>query len=190
MILPILIYGDPILRKKCISIFKNYPGLDKLIKNMFETMYKSKGIGLSAPQIGKNINLFIIDTSFLKENKKFQIKKFKKVFINPKILESSDKNYFDYEGCLSIPTIIEYLKRKPSILIEYFDENWKKHVKIFKGIIGRIFQHEYDHLQGRLFIDFFSSIKKKLIKNKLKKIYKGKIKVYYKIKIYSQSNNY
>lgn len=162
MILPILIYGNPLLRKKCIEIDQSYKNLNLLIKNMYDTMYKAKGIGLSAPQIGLSIRLFII------EYNNFYKKKFKKVFINPKIIKNYGYDLISKEGCLSIPNIIENIKRKNNLIIEYYDENWKKYRQHFNGLLSIIIQHEYDHIDGKLFIDKIYDLKKILIKNKLK----------------------
>lgn len=178
MILPILIYNHPILRKKCIEITSSYPKLDKLISDMFETMHNAKGIGLAAPQIGINIRLFII------QNNKINNFFFKKVFINPKIIKNYGKILPFKEGCLSIPDILEYVKRKSHILIEYYNENWKKNIEILDNFESRIIQHEYDHIEGKLFIDHLSFIKRELIIKKLKYISKGNFKINYPYKIF------
>ncbi|WP_113738402.1 peptide deformylase [Blattabacterium clevelandi] len=168
MILPIILYGNPILRKKCIDIDINIyykdNRINQLIKDMFETLHKVNGIGLAAPQIGKNIRLFIVKTPYLskKVNDNYQ-----EVFINAKILKIYGEECEFNEGCLSFPGIMEYVKRKSHILIEYYDNNWNKKQKTLKGICSRVIQHEYDHIEGKLFIDYFSSMKKKLIKKKL-----------------------
>ncbi|AWU44962.1 peptide deformylase [Blattabacterium punctulatus] len=168
MILPIILYGNPILRKKCIDIDINIyyqdSRINQLIKNMFETLHKVKGIGLAAPQIGKNIRLFIVKTPYLSKKGK---NNYKEVFINARILKIYGEEYEFNEGCLSFPGIMEYVKRKSHILIEYYDNNWNKKKKTLKGICARVIQHEYDHIEGKLFIDYFSSIKRKLIKKKL-----------------------
>ncbi|WP_185870650.1 peptide deformylase [Blattabacterium cuenoti] len=179
MVLPIVIYGNPILRKKCIDIdifsFCNRnrrikkKEINQLIKDMFETMHTVKGIGLAAPQVGRNIRLFIIEvetTTYLEYGKKID-NNYKEVFINARILKSYGEECQFYEGCLSIPGIMGFVKRKSHVLIEYYDHNWKKKKKIFKGICARVIQHEYDHLNGKLFIDYFSYMKKKLAKRKL-----------------------
>lgn len=174
MILPILIYNHPILRKKSIEITSSYPKLDKLISNMFETMYHAKGIGLAAPQIGINIRLFIID-SYIQKNKFF----LKKVFINPKLINNYGEIISFKEGCLSIPDILEYVKRKSHILIEYYNENWQKHIETLDSFESRVIQHEYDHIEGKLFIDRLSFIKRELIMKKLQYISKGKFTTHY-----------
>ncbi|ADE35386.1 peptide deformylase [Candidatus Karelsulcia muelleri DMIN] len=158
MILPIIIYGNSFLRKKCIEIDKSYKDINFLINNMYDTMYQAKGIGLSAPQIGLSIRLFIIEyNNFLKQ-------KFKKVFINPIIIKKYGYNLISKEGCLSIPNIIENIKRKNNIIIEYYDENWKKYKQHFNGFLSIIIQHEYDHIEGKLFIDNIFILKNILIK--------------------------
>ncbi|WGH26340.1 MAG: peptide deformylase [Candidatus Bostrichicola ureolyticus] len=164
MILPIIIYGNSILRKKCVNISDSFPKLNLLISNMFETMSNVEGIGLAAPQIGQNIKLFIIDYS--SNNSKY-----KKVFINAKIIKSYGTKSIFKEGCLSIPNIIELVKRESHILIRYYDEYWNRHTEILNGLQARIVQHEYDHLYGKLFIDRLSTGKKKNIYNKLNKLY-------------------
>ncbi|WP_185869191.1 peptide deformylase [Blattabacterium cuenoti] len=166
MILPIVLYGDPILRKKCsnINLSSCKEKINLLIKDMFETIHKEKGIGLAAPQIGKNIRLFIVETPYLDGK---NISNYKEVFINAKILKIHGKEYKFNEGCLSIPGIMGYIKRKSNVLIEYYDHNWKKQKKTITGICARVILHEYDHLDGKLFIDYFSYKRKKLIKNKL-----------------------
>ncbi|PQL93683.1 peptide deformylase [Apibacter adventoris] len=192
MILPIYAYGEPVLRKKTVDIDKNYPELDQLIKNMFDTLYASHGIGLAAPQIGLNIRLFIIDATPLAEDEDYQdIKKDlenngQKIFINPKIIKREGELWKFNEGCLSIPDIREDIKRPEIITIEYYDENWVKKTETFKDIRARIIQHEYDHIEGILFTDLLSPLKKKLIKRKLEDISKGKIQVDYKIKFHSR----
>lgn len=168
MILPIVLYGNPILRKKCLDIdFSSYEKkkkINQLIKDMFETVHKAKGIGLAAPQIGKNIRLFIVKTAYLNgEN----IINYKEVFINAKILKIHGKEYQFNEGCLSIPGIMGYIKRKSNVRIEYYDQNWKKQNKTLTGICARVILHEYDHIEGKLFIDYFSYKKKKIVEKKL-----------------------
>lgn len=178
MILPILIYNNPKLRKKCIEVTSNYPNLDRLISDMFDTMYNAKGIGLAAPQIGINIKVFIIDIVSCIKNKFF----LKKVFINPKITRIYGEILNHKEGCLSIPDILEYVKRKSNIIIEYYNEDWKKNIEILNGFESRVIQHEYDHIKGKLFIDHLSFIKKELIIKKLQYISKGKYKIDYPCK--------
>jgi len=187
MILPIHAYGDPVLRKKTVEIDKNYPDLSQLIKNMFETMYQAKGIGLAAPQVGLSISLFIVDASPFAEYEEYQEIKdrfvnFKRVFINSKILKREGELIKFNEGCLSIPDIHEDVKRPESITIEYYDEKWNKHTDTFDDVRARVIQHEYDHIKGILFTDMLSPLKKKLIQRKLTDISKGNIEVGYKMK--------
>src|SRR5690606_11475599 len=188
MILPIVAYGDPILRKESEEITKEYPKLDELIENMFETMYEARGIGLAAPQIGVTIRLCIVDATpfeddedLSEEEQKF-VSTFKKVFINAKILEESGDEWAFNEGCLSIPNVREDVFRKPNIVIEYQDDNFKKHKESFNGIVARIIQHEYDHIEGILFTDKLSPLKKRLIKGRLENISKGKVSIDYRMK--------
>ena len=188
MILPIIAYGDKVLRKKCIDIDKDYPDLDKLIANMRETMNNASGVGLAAPQINKAIRLFLIDTSPFAEDDELSVeeqaflKTFNKVFINAKITKEIGDEWAFNEGCLSIPNIREDVFRKDTITIEYVDENFEKHKETLDGLAARVVQHEYDHIEGILFTDLLSSLKKKLIKKKLEKISKGKINVDYRMK--------
>lgn len=193
MILPIVAYGTPVLKKKGIEIDENYPNLGQLINNMWETMYEACGVGLAAPQIGLGIRLFIIDATPFSEDKKLsleeqeQLKNFKKVFINPTLDEFGEYWAFN-EGCLSIPNVREDVYRQEEIKICYFDENFNKHKEIYTGIIARIIQHEFDHIEGVLFTDKLSSLKKKLIKGKLTSISKGNIDVDYKMHFPLASN--
>lgn len=187
MILPIRAYGDSVLRKKCQNISSDYPQLKTLIENMFETMYHANGIGLAAPQIGLDIRLFVVDITPLAEDEDYvniseELKTFKKVFINAKILEESGEEWKFNEGCLSIPDVREDVKRKETILIEYFDENFEKHTEYFSDIRARVIQHEYDHIEGILFTDKISPLKKKIVKGKLGKISQGEINVNYKMR--------
>ena len=181
MILPIRAYGDPVLRKKCREISPDFPDLKELIGNMFETMYASNGVGLAAPQVGKEIRLFIIDTGAFDERKG---KGIKRTFINAKKLEENGDAWDFEEGCLSIPKIRENVKRQPDIKLSYFDEDFQPHTEVFSGLEARVIQHEYDHTEGILFIDYLSSLKKQLIKGKLIHISKGKIEVDYKMKFF------
>ena len=191
MILPIVGFGDPILKKKAQIIEKNYPDLKGLISDMFETMYNASGVGLAAPQIGKSIRLFIIDTSAFdnkdfEETSGFKTATLKKVFINPEIInESGEAKPFE-EGCLSIPNVREIINRKSKIKLSYFDENFVNHQESFNGIIARVIQHEYDHIEGVLFIDKVSPFKKKLIKGKLNNILTGKVSVDYSMNFYKK----
>ncbi|MDD2563513.1 MAG: peptide deformylase [Salinivirgaceae bacterium] len=183
MIYAITVAGHPVLRKKAEPIEKSYPQLDVLIKDMFETMEYSDGVGLAAPQIGKAIKLFVIDASPIADEETPELVDFQKVFINAKILEESGEEWLFNEGCLSVPGIREDVSRKSIIKIEYYDENWVKHTDTFDGIRARIIQHEYDHLQGILFTDKLSFLKKKMLKGKITDISKGKVDVSYKIRL-------
>ena len=189
MILPIVAYGDPILKKECEEIDENYPNLKQLISDMFETMYKAKGVGLAAPQIGENIRLFIVDGSPFAEDEEEEdnplaegIDNFKKVFINPIIEEEVGKEWPFQEGCLSIPKIRENVSRKPDITVSYYDENWELKEESYSGYAARIFQHEYDHIEGVLFTDYLSPLKRKLIQKKLNNITNGEIETDYKMR--------
>lgn len=188
MILPIVAYGDPVLRKKGKEISKEHPNLAQLLESMYETMYGAFGVGLAAPQIGLPIRLFILDASPFAEDEELDqeerdfLANFKQTFINPKILDEKGDEWAFNEGCLSIPDVREDVFRQPDITIEYYDETFKKHKKEFSGIVARVIQHEYDHIEGILFTDKISSLKKRLIKGKLANISKGKIKVDYRMR--------
>lgn len=188
MILPIVAYGDPVLRKETEEITKNYPNLEAVIENMFETMYEARGIGLAAPQVNIPIRLFIVDaTPFeddedLTEDEQKYVSTFKKVFINARIVDESGDEWAFNEGCLSIPDVREDVFRQPEIVMEYQDENFKKHKETFNGMVARIIQHEYDHIEGILFTDKLSPLKKRLIKSKLTNISKGKVSIDYRMK--------
>lgn len=180
MILPVTAYGHPVLRRTAKEIEKDYPGLQELIDNMFETMYVTNGVGLAAPQVNLSIRLFIVDTTpYAKEVP--EAKGFKKVFINPEIIEESGKETMFNEGCLSIPDIREDVSRKPNIYIRYYNENFMPHEEKYDGVKARVILHEYDHLQGILFVDHVSNIRKILLKRKLQDISKGNINVDYKM---------
>lgn len=178
MIYPIFLYGSSILKTKSSLVNKNDIDIRKFAKDMFETMKSSDGIGLAAPQIGKSIRIFVVDGSSLNDP---EMSNFKKVFVNPKIIREDGNEWEFEEGCLSIPLIKEKINRKSIVEIEYYDENWNFYKEIFDGMKARIIQHEYDHLEGILFTDYLSSLKKKLIKNKLLQISKGRVDVDYKI---------
>ncbi|SRX55296.1 peptide deformylase [Aequorivita sp. CIP111184] len=188
MILPIVAYGDPVLRKETEEISKDYPKFDAVLENMFETMYEARGIGLAAPQVNLPIRLFIVDATpfaddedLSEEEQKF-VSTFKKVFINPRILEESGDEWAFNEGCLSIPDVREDVFRQPNIVIEYEDENFEKQKETFSGMVARIIQHEYDHIEGILFTDKLSPLKKRLIKGKLTNISKGNVSIEYRMK--------
>ena len=179
MILPIYAYGDPVLKKRATEIDSKYPGLQQLIADMFETMYKSNGVGLAAPQIGLSIRLFIVDGNLFDED---EVREFKQVFINPLIIDEKGDPWKFNEGCLSIPGIREDVERKKEILIQFYGEDWKLHKKKFHGLAARIVQHEYDHIEGILFTDRISPLRKRLLKNKLTEINRGEVDVEYKMK--------
>lgn len=172
MTLPILAYGQPLLRKKSLPIDKDYPDLKQLIEDMYETMYSSNGVGLAAPQVGRSIRLIVIDTQPFSDDYP-DGKNFKQVLINPVITEFSGNDWVFNEGCLSVPDLREDVIRKEKIMVEFYDENFIFHSKEYDGIISRVIQHEYDHLEGILFVDKVSSLKKMLIKRKLNDITKG-----------------
>lgn len=188
MILPILAYGDPILKKEAEELDNEFPNLVQLIDDMWETMYDAHGVGLAAPQIGKSIRLFVVDASPFAEGdeepdpKAKGLENFKKVFINPIIEEESGNEWAFQEGCLSIPKIREEIFRKENIFVSYYDENFNYHEEHFNGYAARVIQHEYDHLEGILFTDHLSSLKKKLLSKKLTNISKGAVEVNYKMK--------
>lgn len=181
MIYPIVVYGDPVLNQEAEEISKDYPGLPKLIDDMFETMYAAHGVGLAAPQIGKSIRLFVVDGSPMDED---ELADFKKVFINPEILEESDEEWKFEEGCLSIPGLREKVERPEEITMRYMDENFQEHTETFNGLKARIIQHEYDHIEGILFTEHLSAFKKSLIRGKLNSISKGEFEKNYPVKIY------
>lgn len=188
MILPIVAYGDPVLRKVGTDIDKDYPNLSSLIDNMWETMYHAHGVGLAAPQIGLPIRMFMVDvTPFaddedLTEEEQNKLKNFKRVFINAKILEETGKEWAFNEGCLSIPEVREDVVRKDTLTISYMDENFESHEETYDGMLARVIQHEYDHIEGILFTDKLSSLKKRLLKGRLSNISKGKINVDYRMR--------
>ncbi len=179
MKLPIYAYGCPVLRKKGEIVSPDYPNLKELIDNMYETMYNSSGIGLAAPQIGSSLRLFIVDGSPIEG---IEPKNFKQTFINPLIIEEWGDEWKYEEGCLSIPHIRENVSRKPELKIRYFDENFKEHVQTFNGMAARIIQHEYDHIEGRLFVDLISPLRRNLIKGKLLAINQGRVNTDYKMR--------
>ncbi len=185
MILPIVAYGDSVLRKRGEDIDKDYPGLQELIDSMFETMYKASGVGLAAPQIGKPIRLFIVDTTgFVEEDEEDDegLREFKKVFINPEIMDEKGEEWAFNEGCLSIPDVREDVDRPEKIAIRYFDRNFAEQQEEYEGLKARVIQHEYDHIEGILFTDYLSPLRKRVLKTKLNNIAKGKVSVSYKMK--------
>ncbi|HPD96434.1 MAG: peptide deformylase [Bacteroidales bacterium] len=180
--LPVYIYGSPVLRKVAQDITPDFPNLHELIEEMYETMHQSDGIGLAAPQIGKSIRVFVVDGTPLEEDDP-TLKNFKKAFINAQIVERFDEMVIYSEGCLSIPNIHEEVERESKVRIKYVDEDFKPHEEVYEGFAARIIQHEYDHLDGILFTDRLSAIRKQLIKGKLNAISKGRFSVDYKYKL-------
>ena len=181
MVLPIVAYGDPVLRKMGLDITKDYPGLEKLIDDMFETMEKAKGVGLAAPQIGKAIRLFVIDSNKMYDEDE-KPEGIREVFINARIIEEDGDEWAFEEGCLSIPGIREDVYRQEDIVVQYYDRNFNFHEKTFTGLTARVIQHEYDHIDGKLFIDHLKPLKKSLLKGRLDKISKGIVDANYKMK--------
>ena len=188
MILPIVAYGAPMLRKVCKEIPPDHPGLTNLIKDMWETMYASNGVGLAAPQVNRDIRLFVMDSEQIfnnldeeDEGKYSDAPGIKRVFINAHIKDTDGHDWSYNEGCLSIPKIREDVVRPEMVVLEYQDENFEKHIETFHGITARIIQHEYDHINGKLFIDYLKPLRRKMLQGKLNDITKGKVKVDYKM---------
>lgn len=188
MVLPIVAYGNPVLRKMGKDITPDYPELNKLITDMWETLYNSRGVGLAAPQVNRDIRLFLIDSIQIIENLEEDEKEdfpgdagYKGVFINARINELAGDEWPYNEGCLSIPKIREDILRKESVTLTFLDENFKEHTQTFTGVTARVILHEYDHIDGKLFIDYLKPLKKSLLKRKLDDISKGKISVDYKM---------
>lgn len=182
MILPIYTYGQPVLRKETEKITPEYPGLKELIADMFETMYRSDGVGLAAPQIGKAIRLAVITLDPLKDEYP-EYAGFNKAYINPEIIEKDETETASMEeGCLSLPGIHESVRRPTRIRVKYMDENFHEHDEWVDGYLARVMQHEFDHLDGHLFIDHLSSLRKQMIRNKLTSLVKGKVRCSYKTK--------
>lgn len=188
MIYPIVGYGDPVLRKVGENISPDYPNLKEVIANMYESMYNASGVGLAAPQVGLPIRLFIVDTQPFSDSddvskeESIQLKNFKKTFINAKIVKEEGEEWAFNEGCLSIPDVREDVYRKEQITIEYLDENFDKKTEVYNGLIARVIQHEYDHIEGVLFTDKISTLKKTLIKKKLQNIMDGKARPDYRMR--------
>ena len=190
MILPIVAYGSPVLRKISIDIDAQYAGLDKLIADMWETMYESNGVGIAAPQVNKNIRLFVIDSEQIFKNMEEDDEDsekypddpgFKGVFINARVSELGGEEWSYNEGCLSIPKIREDVFRKETVTLEYEDENFAPQTKTFNGITARVILHEFDHIEGKLFIDYIKPLKRTLLKRKLDDISRGRVKVDYRM---------
>ena len=181
MILPIYLYGQPVLRKVAEDITPDYPQLKELIENMFETMYNAEGIGLAAPQIGLAIRLVVIDLDVLSDDYP-EYKDFRRVYINAEVLETSDETDTMDEGCLSLPGIHEKVTRPTRIHVKYLDENFVEHDEWVEGFLARAMQHEFDHLEGKMFIDHLSPLRKQMIKGKLNAMLQGKARCSYKVK--------
>jgi peptide deformylase len=178
MIYPIVMYGDPVLRQKAKDISVG-TDLHPLVADMFETMHAANGVGLAAPQIGKSIRLFVVDGNVIEDEP--GMADFKKVFVNPVMIEELGIPWEYEEGCLSIPNIREKVSRKERLTIRYMDENWNAHEETFDGLKARIIQHEYDHIEGKMFVDYLTPLKKRLLKGKLSDISKGKVDTEYRI---------
>jgi peptide deformylase len=178
MIYPIVMYGDPVLRQKAKDIEPNIDIL-ALVEDKFETMNAANGVGLAAPQIGKSIRLFVVDGRVIEDEPGMD--DFKKVFVNPIMIEELGTPWEYEEGCLSIPNIREKISRKERLTIKYMDENWNPHEETFDGLKARIIQHEYDHIEGKMFVDYLTPLKKRLLKGKLSDISKGKVDTEYRI---------
>lgn len=180
MIYPIVLYGEAVLKKRAENIEFNDPGVKETARDMYETMYQANGVGLAAPQIGKSVRLFIIDSTPMEDNPENAVRQ---VFINAEMLEESGKEWAFEEGCLSIPGIREDVMRREKIKIRYYDQDWQLQEKEYEGVVARIIQHEYDHIEGILFTDHLTSFKKRLLKNKLTNVSKGKVNTDYRVKV-------
>lgn len=180
MIFPIVLYGDPVLKKQAKEIEHGDTSVHEFVESMFETMYAANGVGLAAPQVGQSLRLFVLDTTPMEEDEKDGLKK---AFINPIMLDELGTEWAFEEGCLSIPGIRADVNRKPEIRIKYFDENWEEHEDCYDGMKARVIQHEYDHIEGKLFTDYLTPFKKRLLKGKLANISKGKTDAEYRVKV-------
>ncbi len=180
MIYPVSVFGDPVLRKTAEPITKDFPDLNVFIQNMFDTMYNSDGVGLAAPQVGQAIRVFVIDTLSTEED---ELEGVKKAFINPVIIEKTGDEWVMNEGCLSLPEIREDVIRPESVRIKYLDEDLIEHEEIYNGFTSRVIQHEYDHLEGVMFVDYLNPLKKRILKGKLTAISKGKVIPKYRIRV-------
>ena len=180
MIYPVTVFGDPILRKKAEPITSDFQDLKGFIQNMFDTMYNSDGVGLAAPQVGQAIRIFVIDSEIDDED---ELPGIKKAFINPEILEKSGDEWVMNEGCLSLPEIREDVLRPETVKIKYIDEEFNEHIETYSGFTSRVIQHEYDHLEGVMFVDYLNPLRKRILKSKLSAISKGKVIPKYRIKV-------
>ncbi|MDR0657855.1 MAG: peptide deformylase [Mediterranea sp.] len=181
MILPVYVYGQPVLRKVAEDITPDYPGLEELIRNMFDTMHHADGVGLAAPQVGLPIRVVVIDLSVYADEKP-EFKDFRKVYVNPHIIEADGEEISMEEGCLSLPGIHEAVKRKNRIHVKYMDENFVAYDEVVEGYLARVMQHEFDHLEGKMFIDHISALRKQMIKGKLNVMLKGNARCHYKVR--------
>jgi peptide deformylase len=182
MILPVTVYGDPVLRKVAEPIGPDYPDLPALLENLWETMYFADGVGLAAPQVGLSIRIFVIDASAGADEDP-SLEGLKKTFINPEMVSLDGDDWSMEEGCLSLPDIHENVTRPETVRIRYVDENFTEHEEEYSGFMARVIQHEYDHLEGKLFVDYLAPLKRKLLRGRLNDITKGKVKTHYKIRI-------
>ncbi len=180
MIFPIVLYGDPVLKKKASEVEENDASVKEFVEHMYETMYAAQGVGLAAPQVGQSLRVFVIDTNPMEDEEEGGLKQ---AFINPVMIEELGEEWAFEEGCLSIPGVRADVNRKPTIKIEYFDENWELHEETFDGMKARVIQHEYDHIEGKLFTDYLTPFKKRLLKGKLANISKGKTDAEYRVKL-------
>lgn len=180
MIYPVTVFGDPVLRKKALPITKDFEDLKGFIQNMFDTMYNSDGVGLAAPQVGQPIRIFVLDTTTDEEDEPAGIKK---AFINPEILEKTGEEWVMNEGCLSLPEIREDVLRPETVRIKYLDEEFNQYEETYSGFTSRVIQHEYDHLEGVMFVDYLNPLRKRILKGKLTAISKGKVLPKYRIKV-------
>lgn len=180
MIYPVTVFGDPVLRKLAEPINSDFPDLKEFIQNMFDTMYNSDGVGLAAPQVGQAIRIFVVDSTTEDEEEEPGIKR---AFINPEILEKSGDEWVMNEGCLSLPEIREDVSRPETVKIKYLDEDFNEHIEVFHGFTSRVIQHEYDHLEGKMFVDYLNPLKKRILKGKLTAISKGKVIPKYRIRV-------
>jgi peptide deformylase len=180
MIYPVTVFGDPVLRKKAEPITKDFQDLKGFIQNMFDTMYNSDGVGLAAPQVGQAVRIFVIDSDIDDED---ELPGIKKAFINPEIVEKSGDEWVMNEGCLSLPEIREDVLRPETVKIKYLDEEFNEHIETYSGFTSRVIQHEYDHLEGVMFVDYLNPLRKRILKSKLSAISKGKVIPKYRIKV-------
>ncbi|MBQ0030747.1 MAG: peptide deformylase [Paludibacteraceae bacterium] len=182
MIYPIYVYGMPVLRKVAKEVPKDYENLPQLAEDMFKTMYRAEGVGLAAPQIGLSLRMFVIDIEILADDEHPEFKGAKRVFVNPEIIEMGDELKAQDEGCLSLPGISESVKRATMVRVKYFDENWNEHEEVFTGFFAKAVQHEYEHLDGKLFIDNISPVRRTMNRGRLQAMLKGKINCRYSVK--------